>query len=88
MSKWIVDDRIVPSNFILRLFHSDEIHWEKCASIFEEISNFKIKDNRYFYHTDFVKEMTKSALILAEYRLREDKKDKEELKDIKHSERI
>ena len=88
MSKWIVDDRIVPSNFILRLFHSDESHWEECAFIFEERSNFKIKDNRYFYHTDFVKEMTKSALILAEYRLREDKKDKEEIKDIKHSDRI
>jgi hypothetical protein len=32
--------------------------------------------------------MTKSALRSAEYRLREDKKDKEEIKDIKHSERI
>ena len=88
MSKWVVDDRIVPSNFILRLFHSDESHWEKCASIFEERSNFKIKDNSYFYQSDFVRDMSKSALKLAEYRLIEDKKDKEELKDIKHSERI
>ena len=88
MSKWIVDDRIVSSNFILRLFHSDESHWEECAFAFEERSNFKIKDDNYFYHADFVRDMTKSALRLAEHRLREDQKDKEEIKDIKHSERI
>lgn len=88
MSKWIVDDRIVPSNFILRLFHSDESHWEECAFAFEEISNFKIKDDNYFYHVDFVRDMTKLALRLAEYRLREDQKDKEEVKDIKHTDRI
>lgn len=88
MSKWVVDDRIVPSNFILRLFHSDESHWEECAFAFEERSNFKIKDNSYFYHADFVRDMTKSALRLAEYRLREDQKDKEEVKDIKHTDRI
>ena len=88
MSKWVVDDRIVPSNFILRLFHSDESHWEKCAYIFEERSNFKIKDNKYFYQSDFVRGMAKSALRSAEYRLREDQKDKEEIKDIKHSDRI
>lgn len=88
MSKWVVDDRIVPSNFILRLFHSDESHWEKCAYIFEERSNFKIKDNKYFYQADFVRGMAKSALRSAEYGLIEDKKYKEEIKDIKHSDRI
>ena len=88
MSKWIIDNRPVPSNFILRLFHSDESHWEECAFIFEERSNFKIKNNSYFYQSDFVRDMAKSALKSAEYRLREDKKDKEEIKDIKHSDRI
>jgi hypothetical protein len=72
----------------LHNINNDESHWEECAFIFEERSNFKIKNNSYFYQSDFVRDMAKSALKSAEYRLREDKKDKEEIKDIKHSDRI
>ena len=88
MSKWVIDDRPIPTNFILKLFHNDESRWKKCAFNFEERSNFKIKDGKYFYPIDFVRGMSKSALRLAEYILIKDQKNKEDIKEIKHSNRI